>query len=259
MTWLNLLPGLRWIDNVLYDPGWAMSPEVLTVFIGYDPVESVAWHVMAHSIFKRSSHPLAIVPLNMKNLKGMYSRQRDEKQSNEFSYTRFLVPHLTSYRGIAAYFDCDMMLRGDISDLFALARQDRSKAVHVVQHDYKPRDNIKYLNNVQYSYPRKNWSSVIVWNCEHPSNRVVTPGFVNSASAAQLHRFGWLEDAEIGALDVEWNWLVGEYIDPPKSVKNVHWTNGGPYFTEYKDSDFSEEWRLEFEHMTHCLQRHDLL
>lgn len=235
-----------------------MNKDVIKVFVGFDQVESVAWHTMAHSILSRSSKPVAIIPVNLANLKDIYKRERDPKQSNEFSFSRFLVPYLSGYEGYALFFDCDMMLRTDVAQLFELAAKDPSKAVHVVQHDYEPRDGIKYLNTVQYCYPRKNWSSVVLWNCGHHSNRAVTPEFVNTASPMELHRFQWLKDEEIGALDVRWNWLVGEYADPPQDVHNVHWTVGGPYFNEYNDADFAQEWFAERERMNFCLQRADI-
>lgn len=232
-----------------------MNCEVIKVFIGYDPVESVAWHTMAHSIFERSSKPVAIIPVNLKNLTSIYKRERDSKQSNEFSFSRFLVPHLSAYSGYSLFFDCDMMLRTDIAGIFDVITKQPDKALYVVKHDYEPRDDVKYLNTVQYKYPRKNWSSVVLWNCAHPANRKVTPEFVNTASAMDLHRFTWLQDSEIGELDVRWNWLVGEYDQPPDDVKNVHWTVGGPYFHEYRTSEFSEEWFLERERMNYCMQR----
>jgi hypothetical protein len=232
-----------------------MHPSVLRIFIGYDPVESVAWHTMAHSIMSRSSAPVAIVPLNLDNLGAIHSRARDPKQSNSFSFTRFLVPYLSGYSGTAVYFDCDQMLRVDVRELLALTELDRSKAVHVVQHDYEPKDASKYLGTVQYAYPRKNWSSMVVWNCEHPANRQVTPEFVEKSPAMHLHRFLWLDDAQIGRLDPRWNWLVGEYSDPPEDVKNVHWTLGGPYFHEYREVDFAREWFDEYEAMVFCQQR----
>lgn len=232
-----------------------MNSDVLRIFIGYDPVESVAWHTMAHSILSRSSLPVALVPVNLANLKSIYTRPRDPKQSNEFSFTRFLVPYLSSYQGYAAFFDCDQMLRTDVAELFEIARAAPDKAVHVVQHDYEPKDDIKYLNTVQYRYPRKNWSSVVLWNCGHPANRRITPELVNTASAMELHRFQWLEDAQIGALNARWNWLVGEFAEPPADVRLVHWTVGGPYFHEYRGSDFAEEWFSEFNRMSHCQQR----
>ncbi len=232
-----------------------MHDVVIKVFVGYDPVESVAWHTMVHSIFTRSSRPVAVVPLNIRNLTTIYTRPRDPKQSNEFSFTRFLVPYLCNYQGHAIFFDCDMMLRTDINEMLDVIDKQPGKAVYVVKHDYEPKDKVKYLNTIQYKYPRKNWSSVVLWNCEHPANRVVTAEFVNNASPLDLHRFTWLDDADIGELDVRWNWLVGEYDKPPTDVKNVHWTVGGPYFEEYKHADFAEEWFAERDSVLYCKQR----
>jgi hypothetical protein len=232
-----------------------MHPDVIKVFIGYDPVESVAWHTMAASIYSQSSRPVAIVPINLHNLKSILTRPRDPKQSNEFSFSRFLVPYLCNFEGLGIFFDCDQLLRADIGEIFTVLDEQPTKAVYVVKHTYEPRDDIKYLNTVQYKYPRKNWSSVVLWNCEHEKNRVVTPEFVNNSEGLKLHRFTWLEDNDIGDLDVRWNWLVGEYDDPPDDVKNVHWTVGGPYFHEYESSVFSNEWFVQREKMQYCLQR----
>jgi hypothetical protein len=229
----------------------------LNIYIGYDSKEAVAWHVLAQSIIETSSRPVALHPVNLKNYGHHYERPHDDRQSNEFSFSRFLVPHLSDYKGYAVFMDCDMMLRADISEIFDVCAQDQSKAVHVVKHDYKPKSDFKYLGNKQYSYPRKNWSSFVVWNCSHPSNNVVTPSFVGNADAATLHRFSWLKDEEIGELDVNWNWLVGEYQAPDQSqrVKNVHWTIGGPYFNEYSDVDFSEEWKEMLKNTNYCAQK----
>ena len=232
-----------------------MNQNLLRIFIGYDPRETVAWHTLTHSILRQSSRPVALVPLALPALQDVLTRPRDAKQSNEFSFSRFLVPYLAGYAGTALFMDCDMLLRADVSELFELAESRPEMAVHVVKHDYVPRDQIKYLGNIQYAYPRKNWSSVVMWNCAHEANRVVTPDFVNTAEPSVLHRFGWLEDAQIGALDVRWNWLVGEYDNPPADVKNVHWTVGGPYFEEYRSADFAEEWFEEHGRMNACSQR----
>ena len=231
-----------------------MANEILKIFIGYDAVESVAWHTLAHSIYAQSSRPVALIPLNIKNLQSIYKRDRDDRQSNSFSYTRFLVPHLTNYSGLALYLDCDMLLRCDISEILEVINHDPGKAVYVVKHDYETKHSHKYLNNKQESYPRKNWSSLILWNCSHPSNKIVNTEFVETASPAQLHRFTWLSDDEIGGIDKEWNWLVGEYESPPDSVKNVHWTIGGPYFDEYINADFSKEWFEAKNAMLSCEQ-----
>ena len=228
----------------------------LSIYIGYDPKESVSWHVLVQSLMETSSVPLSIKPVYLKNYKNLYYRQHDSKQSNQFSFSRFLVPNLMNYQGYALFLDCDMLLKCDVKEIFDLAMADPDKAIHVVKHDYTPKNEVKYLGQKQYSYPRKNWSSVILWNCEHLSNKKVTLDFVNSGTGAELHRFTWLEDNEIGELDLTWNWLVGEYdlegLNRP--VKNIHWTVGGPYFNEYRNVDFSDDWYEMKETMLRCDQ-----
>ncbi len=226
--------------------------KTLKIFIGYDPKEAVAFHVLSHSLLERSSEPISIVPINLRNLRNLYSRQHDQRQSNEFSFSRFLVPYLCNYEGFGVYMDCDMLALGDISTV--LNDIDENHAVSVVKHDYESKVKVKYLGNKQYSYPRKNWSSFIVWNCAHPSNNAVNPEFIGRADAATLHRFLWLKDKEIGELSVKWNWLVGEYDNPSEDIKVLHWTLGGPYFDDYSNTEFSDEWRKEFESMTFCKQ-----
>jgi len=213
---------------------------VLNIYIGYDDVETVAYHTLSQSIIKYASGPVRISPICSEHFRKFFNRPRDEKQSNDFSFTRFLVPYLNDYDGYAIFMDCDMMLRTDIYQVLNEINPDR--AISVVQHDYTPSDSTKYLNKVQYAYPRKNWSSFVVWNCSHEKNRTLTPTFVETASGLELHRFTWLLDSEIGSLDLGWNWLVGDYINPPEGLKNIHWTVGGPYFQEYSDVDFSTEW-----------------
>ena len=228
----------------------------LDVYIGYDPKESIAWHVLVQSLMQTTSMPLSIKPVNLRNYSSIYSREHDTRQSNEFSFSRFLVPYLKNYTGHALFMDCDMLVRSDISEIFNLAMDQNEKAVHVVKHDYTPANDVKYLGQKQYAYPRKNWSSVVLWNCAHPKNKVVDLDFVNSATGAELHRFSWLTDEEIGGLDLEWNWLVGEYDVQQfnRRVKNVHWTVGGPYFNEYADADFANEWFEMKKIMMKCKQ-----
>ena len=139
-----------------------------------------------------------------------------------------------------------MLALGDISTV--LSDVDENHAVSVVKHDYESKVKVKYLGNKQYSYPRKNWSSFIVWNCAHPSNNAVNPDFIGDADAATLHRFLWLKDEEIGELSVRWNWLVGEY-EKNNSAKLVHFTEGGPYFETYSGCDYAPEW---FEYYNEC-------
>ncbi len=234
--------------------------EPLKLFIGFDQVESVAFYTLVHSIQSRASIPVSIIPVNTANFRHFYQRDRDPKQSNDFSFSRFLVPYLCNYRGYAVFMDCDMLFRCDAVDLLKQieSMKNNNEAVRVVKHDYKPNDQIKYLGTVQYEYPRKNWSSFVVWNCSHESNLILTPTYVKTASGLDLHRFNWLLDSEIGELPVVWNWLVGEYVLDPAikdEIKNVHFTVGGPYFSEYAHVDFADEWFEERAMMTYCQQR----
>lgn len=210
----------------------------MKIFIGFDSVETIAYHALVQSIINHATVPVEIIPLKLSMLPN-YKRPRDERQSNEFSFSRFLVPHLCDYKGVALFMDCDMIFRTDPKELFDLMEPDRS--VMVVKHDYTPKTTTKYLGNVQYKYPRKNWSSVMLFNCEHPDCRHLTPGTINEAEGAYLHRFAWTEDRFIGELSKDWNHLVGEY-EPNQDAKIVHWTVGGPYFEEYRNTEFAEEW-----------------
>jgi hypothetical protein len=212
---------------------------VLQVYIGYDPREAVAYHTLSHSIQRRSSIPVAIAPVMQSQLKDIYTRPRGSTESTEFSLTRFLVPALSQYRGWSLFMDCDMLCRADIAGLAALANGADDKAVLVCQHDYVPKTARKFLDQVQTKYPRKNWSSVMLFN--NARCRALTPEYVNSASGLELHRFAWTQDAAIGALPLEWNWLVGEYAHNP-AARIVHYTLGGPYFSEYRNCDYAEEW-----------------
>jgi hypothetical protein len=212
---------------------------VLQVYIGYDPREAVAYHTLAHSILRRSSIPVTIAPVMQSQLKGVYTRPRGATESTEFSLTRFLVPALSQYRGWSLFMDCDMLCRADIAELAAFAEGAADKAVLVCQHDYVPKTARKFLDQVQTKYPRKNWSSVMLFN--NARCGALTPEYVNSASGLELHRFAWTQDAAIGALPLEWNWLVGEYAHNP-AAKIVHYTLGGPYFSEYRGCDYAEEW-----------------
>jgi hypothetical protein len=222
---------------------------VFTVYIGYDPRESVAFYTLAHSILRRSSVPISISPLAQNQLKGIYRRPRGPTESTEFSLTRFLVPYLSAFAGWSIYMDCDMLCRADIAGLAAEMERQADKAVLVCKHDYVPKGERKFLDQVQTKYPRKNWSSLMLFNNERC--RALSPDYVNSASGLELHRFAWIEDRLIGELERQWNWLVGEY--PPNSAARiVHFTGGGPYFEAYRDCDYAEEWFAEFESMRQC-------
>jgi len=212
---------------------------VLDIYIGYDRQEVVAYHVLAQSLLERSSLPVRLTPINLSNLQGVFGRDPAATQSTEFSFSRFLTPWLSNYDGWSLFMDCDMLARADIADLFALA--DDRYAVMVAQHDYTPRDTVKFLDHAQTRYAKKNWSSVMLLN--NARCRALTPQYVNEASGLQLHQFHWLEgEDQIGALPLEWNWLVGEYGFNP-DARIAHFTRGGPYFEAYADSDYADEWR----------------
>lgn len=215
---------------------------MLQVYVGFDPREAVAYDTLAHSIRRRSSIPVSIKPLVQKELRdaGLYKRERGPTESTEFSLTRFLVPALAGYQGWSLFMDCDMLCRADIAGL--VARQQSDKAVLVVKHDYVPKTQRKFLDQVQTRYERKNWSSLMLFN--NARCRALTADYINAASGLELHRFKWIDDALIGELPKEWNWLVTEY-EYNASAKLVHYTLGGPWFDPYRDCEYADEWFAE--------------
>lgn len=229
-----------------------MTP--LRIFIGYDSREPLALEVCAHSINHRSSGPVSITPLNVNHLKGLYTR--GPNGTTEFSLTRFLVPYLSDYRGVSIFMDCDMLVRCDIWDLAgdfmepSNGRQSlmEDAAVWCCQHDYAPRKGLK-ATGAQTTYPRKNWSSFMLF--ENAACRMLTPDYVNTASPADLHRMVWAED-RIGALPLDFNWLVGEY-EPNPDARILHYTLGTPCFPAYRQSDQADLWFEELAAMNQPL------
>ena len=219
---------------------------MIRVFVGYDDNEKVAFSTLSHSLLKHATQPIAITPIRLQNIKDVFVRERLPIQSTEFAFSRFLVPYLCNYSGHAIFMDCDMLSRSDISELW---RQRTTKyAVQCVQHDYTPSSTVKFLNQPQTPYPKKNWSSMMLFN--NAKCTTLTPDYVNSATGLELHQYKWLENEElIGKIDEEWNWLVGEYEHNP-NAKLVHYTEGGPYFKNYKHCDYSEEWFDTFKETT---------
>lgn len=219
-----------------------MTP--LRIFVGYDAREAVAFHVLAHSLMARASWPIAITPIVRKHVAEIHRRPRGPLDSTDFSITRFLVPYLCEYRGIAVYMDCDMLARADIFELIQIVEdtQHLDYAVSVCKHDYVPKASPKFLGQEQTRYPRKNWSSLIVF--DNSRCRALTPAYVETAHGLDLHRFEWLSSDRIGSLPLEWNWLVGEYEDNP-AAKVLHYTLGGPWFTETRDCPRAYDWLVE--------------
>jgi hypothetical protein len=233
-----------------------------TVYIGYDPKEDTAYEVLKFTIERISGkNAPRIVPLKKDILEhiGMYTRKSQIIQgqpydvidgrpfSTEFSFSRFLVPALNMYQGKALFMDSDMYIRADINELFELCDLDYY-ALWCVHHKYEPEKSMKMDGKEQHPYRRKNWSSLMMFNCEHQDNLKLTPEVINTETGRWLHGFGWLPDkeADIGRIPEEWNWLDG-HSDPELEAKNVHFTTGGPWFNQWSprgavESKYAVEW-----------------
>jgi lipopolysaccharide biosynthesis glycosyltransferase len=222
----------------------------IPVFVGYDPREAIAYHVCANSIIRNASAPVAIIPVAL-NLFTDYKETHGDN-SNHFVYTRFLVPYLMDFKGRAIFIDGDMVVRGDIIELYESLKTAHDVAV--VKHDYKTRMPVKYMGAPNEDYPRKNWSSVIVWDCQSYPNRRLTPDFVQKQPGSFLHRFSWIDDDRIQALPMEWNWLPDE-LGENTEAKLLHYTLGTPCFHEFADTTQAAEWHSEHGLAQYCEQR----
>ena len=210
---------------------------MIPIFIGYDSKVKIAYHVLAESILRNSSTPVTISPIYLNNLKNIYTRKQDPLASTEFSFSRFLVPYLMNYNGWAIFMDSDMVMLSDITELWNF--RNEKYALQVCKHDYTPNSKNKFLGNNQTIYAKKNWSSLMLMDCS--KCKTLTPEYVNNKSGLELHQFKWLDENLIGSIPLEWNWLVGEY-PYKKDVHNIHYTEGGPYFKDYKNTEYANEW-----------------
>ena len=227
----------------------------LDIYIGFDSkVEPVAFHTCVQSIIEKSSIPVSITPLALNTLSEYTETHKDG--SNAFIYSRFLVPYLNNFKGMALFLDGDMLVRSDVAELLWEFEQD--EAVKVVKHYYQTKHPIKYLGAKNEDYPKKNWSSVMLWNCGHHLNKQLTPKFVMEKDGKYLHRFQWLKypEEQVGKLDETWNHLVGEYDYDP-DAKLAHFTLGTPCFNGYQDCDYSEEWWDTYKRMIYPLTGKD--
>lgn len=224
--------------------------DIIPIFVGYDPREAIAFHTCVNSIIRHATQPVAIHPVALNLFKDYTETHTDG--SNHFIYTRFLVPYLMHWQGWAIFIDGDMIVRDDIIKLWNQRESD--KDVMVVKHDYKTRMPVKYLGAKNEDYPRKNWSSVILWNCSSFPNRRLTPEFVQQSTGSFLHRFSWIDDQRIGELPPEWNWLPDEY-GPNPDAKLLHYTLGTPCFHEFADTPQADEWHRERLFTEYCQQR----
>ena len=212
----------------------------INIFIGYDRRESATYHVLCQSILETTTSPVSIMPLHGPMLSN-FDGQQDG--TNAFIYSRFLIPDLMGFKGWALYLDSDMLVRTDLSELWAM--RDQEKAVMVCKHDYKTRTSRKFIKTPMEArnehYPRKNWSSLILWNCGHPRNSIVTRDYAATAGGHVLHRFSWLSDDLIGEIPLSWNHLVGEYAYS-SDTNLAHYTLGAPGFRYYQGADYAHEW-----------------
>ena len=216
---------------------------MISIFIGYDPREKIAYHALVQSIIENSSEPVSITPIAKNHLGNIYKRTRSVKESTEFSLTRFLTPCLSGFEGWSIFMDCDMIVTSDIKALWDL--KDDQYAVMCVKHDYTPSSERKFLDQIQTAYPKKNWSSVMLFNNAKCTS--LTPEVVQHEDGLFLHQFKWLESEElIGELPHTWNFLVGEEekLNNGKIPDLIHYTLGGPYFEDYKGCDYEEVWKL---------------
>jgi len=217
------------------------------IYVGWDSREDIAYQVCEHSIKRRATkNDIKVIPLKQNELREykLYWRDKDKLSSTEFTITRFLVPYLNEYKGWAVFCDCDMVWRVNPQELFDQA--DDTKALLVVKHNYTPKENTKMDAQLQLPYPRKNWSSVILYNCGHPKNKALNLETINSAEPKFLHRFEWLNDNDIGELNHTWNWLVGWYKEPEDGAPKVlHYTKGGPWFEQTRNCEYDLVWKQE--------------
>lgn len=234
-----------------------------SIWIGYDPREVDAFVVAKHSIMRRLYPRCDVNGLILSDLQGagLYTRPtwRDEEgrlidglsvredyngaMSTEFAISRFLTPYLAT-GGYALFVDADVMARTNVASLFEWAAEQPQKALWCVQHDHVPVGTTKMDGQSQSAYGRKNWTSVMLWNCDSPAVKALTPEVVNTWTGKDLHQLKFLKDDEIGALDPTWNHLVGEYPVNP-AAKLAHFTLGVPSFKGYEDCEFADAWREE--------------
>ena len=206
--------------------------KMLRIFIGWDSRFPEPADVLAHSLRKHASIPLDIQYLKLDELN--IQREYDPLASTEFTYSRFLVPHLCDFQGKAIFMDNDMLCFGDVRELDELDMT--GLALRVVKHDYQPSNTIKMYGAVQTSYPRKNWSSMMIMNCE--PLKLWSKQVVETQTGAYLHRFEEIPDEQIGEIPKTWNTL--DWMD--QSTKLIHYTNGGPWFKEFEDHPHADVW-----------------
>jgi lipopolysaccharide biosynthesis glycosyltransferase len=227
-----------------------MKPKTLQVYLGWDPREQKAYEVARNSIWKKTKEPIKIMPLKIGHLdfltrpiehRGaqMWDPISDAPMSTEFAVSRFAIPFIQD-AGWAVFADCDILCWSNIKELFDLA--DPRYAVMVVKHLQESGNDYKMDGQSQTYYNRKNWSSVVLWNCEHIANKRLTIEMLNKLAGRDLHSFSWLNDYEIGELPQKWNWLIGVTEGAPERSGIWHYTLGGPWLKGWNPSPYDKSW-----------------
>lgn len=212
----------------------------MKVFVGYDSNYPNVYNVCKASIEKHSS--ASVVPLILSDLIEQKLYWGTKSGSTEFSFTRFLVPYLSNYKGKVIFCDSDFLWTSDI--LNSLQYVNDNYAVSCVKHNVREDKlpSIKMDGQPQIYYPRKNWSSFMIFNCEHYLCKKLTPSFVSEENGLSLHKLEWAEDS-IGSLPLTFNYLVGYYYLDYLPA-GIHYTDGGPWLPEYANCEYSELWRM---------------
>lgn len=220
------------------------------VFIGLDSAHPIAYEVCKFSIETNASDRVDIQPINKYTVES-YSRATDPTESTDFSFARFLVPHCSEFRGVSIFVDGDFVFLKDIYDLVGL--YDDRFAVMCCKHSYNPVNETKMGGKIQTRFPKKNWSSLMIFNNEHPKIKTLSPGTINGQSGAFLHQFKFLEEDDIGSIPIQWNWLVGWYKEPNDGKPlGLHFTEGGPWLPRHKNVEYAEvfnTYRYDYERL----------
>lgn len=227
---------------------WKEMETTINVYIGYDQREDLAYQVCRASILKHcgpETNIFKIEPIvqDWLRAKSIYTRQKDIFASTDFSLTRFLTPYLNNYEGYAIFMDLDFVVTGNLlKEVDMSIKKDNDKAVWLVKHDYISRVQRKMDNKIQHAYPKKNWSSFMIFDCAHPAMRTLTPEYINQATSQDLHQFRWINEKLVGELPIDFNFLVGEYNKSKKLPLCLHFTLGLPFVGEIFTNDYLDVW-----------------
>jgi hypothetical protein len=198
------------------------------IFIGYDPRQPLAYNVVAHSVATRLSKPAPITRLQLNQL------PMHRRGLTEFTYSRFLVPHLSDFSGYSLFLDADMLVLADLWRLFD--HVDPSAAVSAVLHE------------AVFERP-----SLMLFNNKRCTN--LTPAFVEDPSHPM---FDMTWASKVAGLPKEWNHVVG-YSPPNPDAKIIHYTKGVPCWSETDGTEWSGEWHRELADLTKTCSFQELM